>query len=115
MNRARLIASLLAVAILLPASAEAARLRFGGGKRTSDVHSTPGSGGGGVAVVPGVSRSSRPATTSAATETAPERVPFPPASAAASAAPMLLRLTSNDEPRTWCRGATVVGGFCVVN
>ncbi len=109
MNRARLTASLLVIAFILPASAEAARLRFGGGKRTSDVHSNAGSSG--VAVVPGISRSSRPAT-SATTATAPERVPFPPANATA---PTLLRLTANDEPKAWCRGAMVVGGFCVVN
>lgn len=114
MNRARLTAPLLIVAILLPASAEAAKLRFGfGGKRTSEAHS--GTGGGGVAVVPGISRSSRPAATPAATEIAPERVPFPPASAAAPAAPTLLLLTSTNGPRTWCRDAMVVGGFCVVN
>lgn len=110
MNRARLIASLLVLAPLLPASAEAARLRFGG-TRTSDVSPTSGRGGS-VAIMPGTGRSSRPA---AAENGAPDRVPFPPASAAAPALP---RLTANADPadsKAWCRSEVVVGGFCVVN
>ena len=110
MNRARLIASLVVLALLLPASAEAARLRFGG-TRTSDV--SPASGrGSSVAIVPGIGRSSRPA---AVENGAPDRVPFPPASAAA---PTLLRLTVNAnsaDSKVWCRSEIVIGGFCVVN
>lgn len=110
MNRARLIASFVVVALLLPTSAEAARLRFGG-TRTSDVGSTSGRGSS-VAIVPGIGRSSRPA---AAETGASDRVPFPPASAAA---PTLLRLSVNADPaasKAWCRSEVVIGGFCVVN
>lgn len=113
MNRASGIAAcLLAAAILLPASAEAKR-RFGGSSSavTSGKPATKPVRRG-VVVVPIVGSQGAKATE----KTAPQRVPFPPASAQSQAdAPVLLRLTSSDAKPVWCRSEVVVGGFCLLN
>lgn len=118
MKRALVIAC-LSTAFLLPASAEAAKMRFGGkssgpssAKATAE---TSGSGGkrGSLVVVPGLS-----AGAAKAAEQAPARVPFPPATATATQsepAPALMKLTVNDGAKIWCRSEVVVGGFCVLN
>jgi hypothetical protein len=104
---------------LLPASAEAAKMRYGGSRSTpakpvaTAPAARPGMGvavGAGAVVAPRVVRASR--TNGQAGVDEPARVPFPPASAPA---PVLLRLTTAEAPKAWCAGETVVGGFCVVN
>jgi len=114
MKRA-LMTACLSTAILLPASAEAAKFRFRGGGSAKPAVEAPASGGTSrsLVVVPGVSLG-----TAKAGERAPERVPFPSASASTTPsepAPSLLKLTANDGPKVWCRSEVVVGGFCVLN
>ena len=112
MNRAsRIAACLLAVAVFLPASAEARR-RFGGS--SSGIHTVPSTTktSRGVVVVPVVGASRAKASES----DKPQRVPFPPATAQQQAPdPTLLKLTANDDSKVWCRSDVVVGGFCVLN
>jgi|GEM_PF-6203469 len=104
---------------LLPATAEAAKMRYSGSRSTpakpaaAAPAARPGVGvavGAGAVVAPRVVRASRTNGQPGVDE--PARVPFPPASAPA---PVLLRLTTAEAPKTWCAGETVVGGFCVVN
>ncbi|PTM42172.1 hypothetical protein [Bosea sp. 124] len=111
MKRALVIAC-LSTALLLPATAEAAKARLGG--KSSTTSSTEGSGGKGqsLMVVPGAG--SAMAGTAKAADHAPTRVPFPPSSAPAPA-PALMQLTVNDASKIWCRSEVVVGGFCVLN
>lgn len=105
----RLVATVIIAAALLPASAEAAKLRFGGGSRSShanaDAHGTNGSS---VMVTPRLGRSSKPVEAKA---DAPARPPFP----TASTEPTLLKVSINEAPRPWCPSQVVVGGFCVLN
>lgn len=103
---------LLAVAILamalLPASAEAAKFRFGGRS-----HATPTSQGhrdGSHLVATPALRSGR-AESAAASQ--PLRSATPTTIAAANATD--LRSTQPAEPQIWCRSQTVIGGFCVMN
>lgn len=96
----------LAIAIvalaLVPASAEAAKMRLGG-KSIAAPATTQAAGNGGAAA----------ATKTSAAD--PARVPFPPASAVPTPAPTLLRLTAAQDDKVWCRSEIVVGGFCVLN
>ena len=116
MKRALVIACLSTV-LLLPASAEAARMRFGGtsggtsSSKPSAETSASGGKGGSLVVVPGIT-----AGKAKAGEQPPTRVPFPPATTAqAEPAPMLMKLSVNDAAKAWCRSEVVVGGFCVLN
>lgn len=112
MNRALVIAC-LSTALLLPAGAEAAKMRFGGkaSGKSSATPSPEASASGGksrsLVIVPGVG-------TAKAADRAPARVPFPPAAATAPA-PAAMQLTVNDGAKIWCRSEVVVGGFCVLN
>jgi hypothetical protein len=113
MKRALVIAC-LSTALLLPASAEAAKMRFGGkssAKPSPDASASRGKSRS-VVIVPGVGGAM--AGTAKAANQAPTRVPFPPASATAPA-PALMQLTVNDGGKIWCRSEVVVGGFCVLN
>ena len=106
----RVLTTAVIAALLLPAGAEAAKFR--GGSRSSHGSSqTSSSGGSGtsVGVAPRVGRSSQQ---EAGKGDAPSRPPFPTASAAA---PAMLRLSTAEEPRIWCRSEVVVGGFCMLN
>ncbi|HEY5793657.1 MAG TPA: hypothetical protein VIU82_01475 [Bosea sp. (in: a-proteobacteria)] len=116
MKRALVIAC-LSTALLLPASAEAAKMRFGGksdGTSSSKPSAETSASGGtsrSLVVVPGIT-----AGKAKAGEQTPTRVPFPPATTAqAEPAPTLMKLTVNDGAKIWCRSEVVVGGFCVLN
>lgn len=116
MSRASRIACLLTAAMLVPASAEAAKMRFGGksSARPSADTSASGAKSRSLVVVPGVGGAA--AGTAKAGEQTPARVPFPPATATqASPAPTLMKLSVNDGAKVWCRSEVVVGGFCVLN
>lgn len=95
--------------ILLPASAEAAKFRFGG-SRSHTTHTSPGHRDGSHVVVTPTLRSRQTHDTVA---NQPLRVATPTAIAAAETAE--LRGTQPAEPRVWCRSQMVVGGFCVMN
>ncbi len=100
----RRIAIALAIAALLPATAEAAKFR--GGRSTKPAASASRST---LIVTPGLVGAAR------AGELRPgeaQRVPFPAASALPQ--PQLLRATA-EEKQPWCRSAVVVGGFCLMN
>jgi hypothetical protein len=102
MLRVLLIAS-LGAGLLSVGQAEAAKIRFGGGKRAADApspSSTP-------MLIPGLraSRSTAPATRE------PERAPFPPS----TATPAFVSLDTREPDRPWCQSKIVVGGFCVLN
>lgn len=106
----RVLATAVIAAVLLPAGAEAAKFR--GGSRSSHGSPEASSGGGSgssLVVTPRISRSS---PQEAAKGQTPPRPPFPTASAAA---PAMLRLSTAEEPRVWCRSEVVVGGFCMLN
>lgn len=104
MNRPLAVATL--AIMLVPASAEAAKFRFGG-SRSNDSQTSSSNRDGSLIVTPGLrsrqasqpaaGQSPRATTTIRATEPAP------------------LRLTAVEEPRVWCRSQVVVGGFCVLN
>lgn len=116
MSRASRIACLLVAATLVPASAEAAKMRFGGKSSAKPSPETPASGGTSrsLVIVPGVGGAA--AGTAKAGEQAPTRVPFPPAPATQAAPePTPMKLTVNDGAKVWCRSEVVVGGFCVLN
>ena len=104
----RLAAAALVVA-LLPASAEAAKFRFGG-SRSNTAHTNQGHRDGSHVVVTPTLRS-RQAENAAASQ--PLRVATPTTVATADAAN--LRGAQPAEPRIWCRSQVVVGGFCVMN
>lgn len=104
----RIFAIAIVAAALLPAQAEAAKLRFG--KRSPHVGAEPARGRAGVIVVRGAAGTFR--TQPAAAGGDNDRVPFPPS---ATAQPTLLRLTSAEPGRNWCRSEIVVGGFCILN
>lgn len=92
--------------VLLPASAEAAKFRFGGSRS----HTTHASQGGSHVVVTPTLRNRR-------TESAAANRPLPIATptAIATADATDLRGGQSAEPRIWCRSQVVVGGFCVLN
>ena len=95
--------------VLLPASAEAAKFRFGG-SRSHTTHTNPGHRDGSHVVVTPTLRS-RQADNAAPAQ--PLRIAAPTAIAAAGATN--LREGEPAEPRIWCRSQVVVGGFCVMN
>jgi hypothetical protein len=115
MSRASRIACLLAAALLVPAHAEAAKMRFGGNKSSpnaSQARPAQASSGRAVVVVPGLgifrARAAEPG--------APTRVPFPSATAQAlQATPVALHASDDAARKPWCRSEVVVGGFCVLN
>ncbi|KRE00376.1 hypothetical protein ASE63_09955 [Bosea sp. Root381] len=109
MTRALVIACLSA-GLLLPAGAEAAKMRSGGKSSASSSSETSGGKRGAIAVLPGAAAASRGAKAG----DAPARVPFPPSTMAA-AAPAASVLAVSDTPKIWCRSEVVVGGFCVLN
>jgi hypothetical protein len=115
MSRASRITCLLVAALLLPAHAEAAKMRFGGNKSSpnaSQAKPAQANSGRAVVVVPGIGMS----RAKAAEHGAPARVPFPPATAQAQQATPVALHTSDDAGRKpWCRSEVVVGGFCVLN
>ena len=122
MNRASRIACLAVAVALVPAGAEARKMRFGGSSSaTSPAKASPAkldqanadqtkARRGAVIVVPGIGMSSAKAGE-------PERVPFPPSTLRSpETAPPALRLSANGEAKKpWCGSEIVVGGFCVVN
>ena len=92
--------------VLLPASAEAAKFRFGGNRS----HTTHASQGGSHVVV-------TPSLRSRQADNAASGRPLPvamPTTVAAADAPEL-HSAQPVEPRIWCRSQVVVGGFCVMN
>jgi hypothetical protein len=116
MSRALRIVCFLVAATLVPASAEAAKMRFGGKSSAKPAAETSASGGKSrsLVIVPGVGGAAA-GTANAAGQTQ-ARVPFPPATATqATPAPPLMKLTVNDGAKVWCRSEVVVGGFCVLN
>lgn len=96
-------------ALLLPASAEAAKLRSGGSRSHGTNASQPHRDGSHVVVTPTLRSRQAP---SAATPQ-PLHIASPAAIAAAEANG--LRRGEPAEPRIWCRSQVVVGGFCVLN
>jgi hypothetical protein len=105
----RLLATALIVTALLPASAEAARMRFGGSSRSPHANTeTHAANGSVVTVAPRLGSASKPAEAKA---DVPTRPPFP----AAGAEPVLLKLATAEPPKSWCPSEVVVGGFCVLN
>lgn len=115
----RSLAIVIVALTLLPASAEARKLRFGGGSRAAVPAVQPASNGGlGTGVALGVAAGSRASRAYAATPVStaggadPARVPFPSVGAQS---PALLRLTAAKDDAQWCRSEVVVGGFCVLN
>lgn len=102
----------LAVAVLAvmlaPASAEAAKFRFGGGASSSR-QASPSSRDGSLIVTPGLrSRQvGQPAPAQPPRDASPHR--------AIATEPAPLRLSAAEEPRIWCRSQVVVGGFCLLN
>jgi hypothetical protein len=109
MNRTLKIACLTLATTLLPAGAEAAKMRFSRGKTSPSI--TTAKPGRSLIIIPGVGLASRAAAAEAGKT---ERVPFPPAATKAET-PTPLRLTVNEDRKPWCHGEVVVGGFCVVN
>lgn len=103
----RLAVAFLAVA-LLPASAEAAKFRFSGG-RSSTSHAGQSQRDGSHVVVTPTLRS-RQTQNAAASE--PLRIATP---ASATVETADLRGTQSADPRIWCRSQVVVGGFCILN
>lgn len=114
MNRASRIACLLVAALLVPASAEARKMRFGGSKSSSaSSQAKPDqatSRRSTVIVAPGIGVSRARAGEA-------ERVPFPPSTLRpAQPTPAAQQASAPGEAkRPWCGSEVVVGGFCVVN
>lgn len=98
----------LAVA-LLPASAEAAKFRFGGSRSHTTNISQPHRDGSHLVVTPTL----RSRQTQSAAAPQPLHIASPAAIAAAETAN--LRGAQPAEPRIWCRSQVVAGGFCVMN
>lgn len=103
---------LLSVAVLafalLPASAEAAKLRFGGGRSHNAHPSQPPRDGSNIVVTP--------ALRARQAEKAADRAPRQAVPAAvASAEPVAPRSTEPGRPGIWCSSRVVVGGFCLLN
>ncbi|WP_332692529.1 hypothetical protein [Bosea sp. (in: a-proteobacteria)] len=105
----RILAVATLAAMLVPASAEAAKFRFGGSRSQSSQTSPANRDGSSVLITPGLRsrQASQPA------QAQPPRAASP--SRATATEPVPLRLTSAEEPRIWCRSQVVVGGFCVLN
>jgi len=100
-------------AALLPASADAAKLRFGGGSRSGAAHAAAGHRDGHVVVTP--SLRSRQETRAATNQPARILTPIATTAAADATQSAELRGAQPAEPRIWCRSQTVIGGFCVMN
>ncbi|WP_157089614.1 hypothetical protein [Bosea sp. WAO] len=94
--------------MLVPASAEAAKFRFGG-SRSSDSQASSSNRDGSLIVTPGLRsrQTSQPLSAQSPRGASPIRAAVPE--------PTPLRLTAAEEPRVWCRSQVVVGGFCVLN
>lgn len=105
----RILAAATLAVMLVPASAEAAKFRFGGSRSVNSQASPSNRDGSSLIVTPGLR--SRQTGQSAAAQ--PARAAGAPAAAASE--PVPLRLSSAEEPRIWCRSQVVVGGFCVLN
>jgi hypothetical protein len=104
---------LLSVAViafaLLPASAEAAKFRFGGSRSHNSHASENHRDGSHVVVTPALrARQTEKAAAGQASR------PATPA-AVATAEPVALRSAEPSQPGVWCRSQVVVGGFCVLN
>lgn len=97
------------VLALLPASAEAAKVRSGGGRSHGTNASQPHRDGPHVVATPTL----RSRQTQSAATPQPLHIASPAAIAAAEASG--LRGAEPAEPRIWCRSQVVVGGFCVLN
>lgn len=109
MRRLAALACLAAAAALLPLQAEAARFRLGGRSSAPAVKTSRG-----IVVIPGAAAAASRSQTANADDK-PERVPFPPSSLKQDA-PVLLRLSTNDEDKKpWCHTQVIVGGFCMMN
>lgn len=104
----RALAFAMLAVMLAPASAEAAKFRFGG-SRSHDSQARPANRDGSLIVTPGL-RSRQ------ASQPAPAQPQYASRqSQAAASATVPLRLSSAEEPKVWCRSQVVVGGFCVLN
>ena len=104
---------LLSVAViafaLLPASAEAAKFRFGDSRSHNSHANQNHRDGSNVVVTPALRarQAEKPAASQAARPAAPTAV--------ATAEPAALRGAEPSQPGVWCRSQVVVGGFCVLN
>jgi len=112
MTRALVIACLSA-GLLLPASAEAAKMRSVAGNGAKPAAESPTSNGRNrtTVILPGTVSALRGTATAGQ---APARVPLPSPGATESF-PAPTQLTANDGAKIWCRSDIVVGGFCVLN
>jgi hypothetical protein len=108
MRRIAALACLLAAAALLPAQAQAAKLRFGGRGGSASPAKTSRS----LVVIPAAAGASR---AQAAEAGKPEQVPFPPSSAPREEPPPLRLSASEGGDKPWCRTDVTVGGFCILN
>lgn len=114
MKRASRIACLLVAALLVPASAEARKMRFGSSKSSPKASQAKPdqarTGRSAVIVTPGIG-------VSRARADEPKRVPFPPSTVQPQqATPATLQASAHGEAKKpWCGSEVVVGGFCVVN
>lgn len=104
----RALAVAMLAIMLVPASAEAAKFRFGG-SRSNDSQTSSTNRDGSLIVTPGLRsrQASQPAASQSPRAVNPSRT--------AAREPVPLRLTAAEEPRVWCRSQVVVGGFCVLN
>lgn len=105
----RILTAAVVVFALLPASAEAAKFRFGG-RSHSNSHAGQSQRDGSNVVVTPTLRSRQTDRTAAGQ---PYRAVAP--AAVASAEPVALRSSQPEEARVWCRSQVVVGGFCMLN
>ncbi len=106
----RILTTAVVVFALLPASAEAAKFRFGGGRSHSNSHAGQSQRDGSNLVV-------TPALRSRQTDRAAAGQPYRAVTPAtvATAEPVALRSSQPEEAPIWCRSQVVVGGFCVLN
>jgi hypothetical protein len=105
----RLLSVAVLASALLPASAEAAKFRFGGSRSHNSHASENHRDGSHVVVTPALrARQNEKAAAGQASR------PATPA-AVATAGPVALRSAEPSQPGVWCRSQVVVGGFCVLN
>lgn len=103
----RFLATAAILAVLLPATAEAAKFRGG-----RSAHADKPAGRSTLIVAPGLAGAARAGQAKAGEAGAPPHVPFPTPSALPQ--PQMLQASAQEEKKPWCRSA-VVGGFCVIN